>query len=161
MRLSKAEKRAMENTKKQLKKERELETKEIMAFVRKHGFNLAILDDMYTEVKERRNEKKTILDEAQAFVKGPRQKDYKHPAANHSNIAALWNTYLGMIGRSRVISVVDVSILNILQKIARLATNQTHKDSLTDIAGYALCADMVNAVTETKSLFSRDIEKAQ
>lgn len=90
---------------------------------------------------------KTILDEAKKLVYSARSKAYGHPRENFANIAELWNAYLAIKLRHypdalrpdalSVLNSVDIAILNILQKIARLATNPHHEDSIVDIAGYA------------------------
>jgi hypothetical protein len=85
------------------------------------------------------NDTITIFDQAKALVYGERNKEYQHPSGNFDNIRNLWNAYLKGKGRyqEQDISLVDVAMLNILQKIARISTNPTHRDSLIDIAGYA------------------------
>jgi len=65
----------------------------------------------------------TILQEAESLIYGERNKHYRHPTENFNNI--------------------DIAYLNILQKIARGATNQEHIDSVIDIAGYAGCIERV------------------
>jgi len=104
------------------------------------------------EIKE-----KTILDIAAELVQGDRNKTYKHPNENFRNIKEFWNTYfLAINGRDdsaqvdsrndgypTKINEFDVAMLMVLMKVARLATNNTHRDSLIDIAGYARCAERV------------------
>lgn len=86
-----------------------------------------------------------ILDEAQERTSVSRNKDYGHPTDNFNNISILWNGYLKAAERKQgqEINNLDVAMLNILQKVARLATNQTHTDSLIDLAGYARTAEMI------------------
>ncbi len=100
---------------------------------------------------------KTILDIAGELVEGERNKTYKHPNENFRNIKNLWNDYfLAISGRDdstqkdsdglsmiTKINEFDVAMLMVLMKVARLATNPTHKDSLVDIAGYARCGERV------------------
>lgn len=102
-----------------------------------------------SNLSKQRQEKKqiediapTILDTAKALVYGMKNADYGHPSNNFQNIADLWNAYLNICQRERdnsedTITVIDVAIFNVLQKIARLATNPTHRDTIIDIAGYA------------------------
>lgn len=89
----------------------------------------------------------SILEQAQALVYGDRNKAYGHPKANFQNIADLWNAYLQIRaqgGASRpILQPLDIAVLNILQKIARLGTNPTHMDSWIDIAGYAGTAERI------------------
>jgi hypothetical protein len=92
-------------------------------------------------------EVKTILDEAKEIIHGERNRSYGHPRDNFANIADLWNGYLSILGRERGMAVggtrviaftpTDIAILNILQKVARLACNPKHRDTVVDIAGYA------------------------
>lgn len=100
---------------------------------------------------------KTILDIAGELVNGERNKTYKHPNESFHNIANLWNGYFKAIGGrgnatqpshdmedtvSRI-NEFDFSMLMVLLKVARLATNNMHRDSLIDIAGYARCAERI------------------
>lgn len=45
--------------------------------------------------------------------------------------------------RIPAMSEIDIALMNILQKVARLATNQTHLDSIVDIAGYAATIERI------------------
>jgi hypothetical protein len=84
----------------------------------------------------------TILDTAKQLVYGERNKAYGHPKDNFNNIAGLWNSYLAIklkdvpdilkIESINHLNNVDIACLNILQKIARLATNPTHRDSINN-----------------------------
>lgn len=82
----------------------------------------------------------SILTEAAKAVYGERNQAYGHPQDNHQRTAELWSAYLnGVLPLRRGllnITPTDVCILNILQKISRLA-NGYHRDSCVDIAGYA------------------------
>lgn len=80
----------------------------------------------------------SILDEAQAAVNGPRQKDYGHPSVNHGCTAALVQAYLQRkYGPAARFDALDVCAFNICQKLSRLANTPDHHDSLVDIAGYS------------------------
>ena len=102
----------------------------------------------------------TILETAQSLIYGARNKTYKHPTENFDNIANLWNAYFQAISsRPDVftehtdgngnyqymfhVNKIDVAYMNILQKIARGATNQEHEDTIVDIAGYAGCIERI------------------
>jgi hypothetical protein len=80
----------------------------------------------------------SILEEAQRLIHGPRNKNYGHPRENFSEIAALFSGYLG-----REITDIDVANLMILVKIARVKGTGYHRDSFTDIAGYAGCVERI------------------
>lgn len=101
-----------------------------------------------------------ILQTAEALVYGVRNKTYRHPTENFENIANLWNAYfeaikvrpevlthgISVAGSDPVwfkINRIDVAYMNILQKIARGATNQEHEDTIVDIAGYAGCIERI------------------
>lgn len=85
----------------------------------------------------------TILNKAAAAVDGPRQKDYGSPLENHTATARLWNAYLmRRFGGGSVLIAEDVCMMNILQKVSRLAHSIT-EDGLVDVAGYARCVEMV------------------
>jgi hypothetical protein len=81
-----------------------------------------------------------LLEDAHGCVMQDRNAAYGDPEDNFGNIAAYWNSYLT---QSKKVSILltpqDVAHLMILMKIARLATNTAHYDSLVDIAGYAAC----------------------
>lgn len=88
----------------------------------------------------------TVLDQAAQLVDGDRQDAYGHPSVNHACTAALWEAYLTRRGDSerpwQGIDAYDVCLLNILQKVSRLAHSRT-RDGLVDIAGFARNAEMV------------------
>lgn len=53
----------------------------------------------------------------------------------------------------------EVSIFNILLKVARLANMPAHKDSWIDIAGYAACGYDITVVEYPRSQLSAQIDK--
>lgn len=83
-----------------------------------------------------------LLREAESIVVGSRNTAYGNPEDNFRNIASLWNAYLvaQTPGIASDLTPQDVAHMMILMKMARLATNPAHRDSLVDIAGYAACA---------------------
>jgi hypothetical protein len=90
----------------------------------------------------------SILHHAHELVFGERNEAYGHPSENFDNIALLWNAYISIKqhyqGRGSVLlNNIDIAALNILQKVARVAVNQSHMDSWTDIAGYAGTAERI------------------
>ncbi|WP_228794713.1 DUF6378 domain-containing protein [Nocardia cyriacigeorgica] len=80
----------------------------------------------------------SILEEAQRLIHGERNQNYGHPRENFSEIAALFSGYLG-----KEITDIDVANLMILVKIARVKGTGYHRDSFTDIAGYAGCVERI------------------
>lgn len=83
-----------------------------------------------------------FLKEAIQITTSDRNAAYGNPEDNFANIAAYWSSYLTQSTKvDIVISPQDVAHMMILMKVARLATNPTHYDSLLDIAGYAACGE--------------------
>lgn len=85
-----------------------------------------------------------LLNEVMEIVHKDRNANYGNPEDNFSQIAGLWNVYLGTRKKASVdttlfITSADVAIMNMLIKVARLAKNPNHHDSAVDIAGYAAC----------------------
>lgn len=90
------------------------------------------------------NHRRALLSEAAEITSRDRATAYGKPEDNFKDISTLWDAYLR---GKQTISSMDVVILNILQKVARLKFNPTHHDSLVDIAGYAACgADIQEAI---------------
>jgi hypothetical protein len=75
-----------------------------------------------------------VLAEAAKIITKDRNSAYGEPEDNFGRIARLWAGWL-----QTEISTVDVAMLLLLVKIARLRATPTHMDSWTDIAGYAAC----------------------
>jgi hypothetical protein len=74
----------------------------------------------------------SILEEAQRIIFGQRNADYGHPRENFKNIADLWTAFKGV-----EFTPMDVALMMIQVKVARLESGVYHRDSVTDIAGYA------------------------
>lgn len=81
-----------------------------------------------------------IFSRARATIHGQRQTDYGDKLENFSQIAAVWN---GILARKLNVplSPVDVGLLMIGMKTARLSLSPTSYDSLLDVAGYAGCIE--------------------
>ncbi|WP_372570342.1 DUF6378 domain-containing protein [Ruegeria jejuensis] len=75
-----------------------------------------------------------ILSTATEYVTKDRAADHGDMEDNFGRIAGLWTAYLGVD-----ITSVDVSMLMVLLKAARVKSNPNHEDSFIDIAGYAAC----------------------
>jgi len=80
----------------------------------------------------------SILQEAQRLIHGERNKNYGHPRENFADIAVLFTAYL-----DKEIDEIDVANLMILVKVARVKGTGYHRDSFTDIAGYAGCVERI------------------
>ena len=84
------------------------------------------------------NEKATlsVLEEANQIIYGDREQTYGKPSKNLDTIAKMWNAYLLAV-ENRSLNAKDVAVMMVLLKSARLANQQTHRDSVVDICGYA------------------------
>mgnify|MGYP003112110865 CR=1 FL=1 len=76
-----------------------------------------------------------ILAEAQDLITGDRAKTYGDAKLNHERIAAIWSVVLG-----HPVTPQQVALCMAGVKIARLAETPNHKDSHTDLIGYAALA---------------------
>lgn len=88
-----------------------------------------------------------ILDRAKAIVTGEREKQYGKPEDNFAIIAELWGTYTGY-----KFSPVDVAMMMVLLKVARIKTGVGTVDSFVDLAGYAACAGEIAERNATTSV---------
>lgn len=79
-----------------------------------------------------------------------RRSRYGSPAEGHRVTAALWSAYLEALPR-RGVTTTDVCVLNILQKIARVAFSPDHEDHWVDIIGYALNVQLSGQVEKFDS----------
>ena len=79
----------------------------------------------------------SVLIEANVIFYGDREKTYGHPAKNLKTIAKMWSAYLEAKTDKNGINAKDVASMMILLKTARLANDQTNRDSVVDICGYA------------------------
>jgi len=81
-----------------------------------------------------------ILAEADLIVNKDRSATHGEPEDNFRTIALLYSAYLDAIDyNSNGLQAHDVAVLNILQKVSRIATSPNHPDHWVDIAGYAAC----------------------
>ena len=94
--------------------------------------------------------KATVLDQAKALVYGDRQKAYGSPSESFQTVADMWNAYIRQRAAQQGLACeidlepVDVVHLMTLLKVARLAKDPHHKDSIVDVAGYAAVAELIN-----------------
>ncbi len=92
---------------------------------------------------------KSFLQTAEALIAGPRQQEYGATLQNFSQIAMLWQgTLAAKLQPGASINPEDVALCMMQVKIARLAKNPDHADSILDVAGYAGCYDKLQ--TERK-----------
>ena len=95
-----------------------------------------------------------ILKRASGIVGGERVNEYGEPEDNFRIIARLWSAYLGID-----ISSVDVSMLMVLFKAARVKTGIGTDDSFVDIAGYAACGGEISSAEKELDLELHDISE--
>ena len=83
-------------------------------------------------------DRETILDEAQRLVHGHRGADYGHPIEDYTRTGRMWGAILG-------IPDIDPRICCLMMAAVKVSRecNKHKRDNLTDLAGYAECADMV------------------
>lgn len=93
------------------------------------------------------NERRKLLEEAANIIDGDRDNQYGGPEKSFELIADFWNVYLkSRLEQGLDLEGYDVAAMMILFKLARLLSNNTHRDSILDIAGYAGCyAEIVSA----------------
>ncbi len=87
--------------------------------------------------------RREILAEAEKCVCGDREQDYGSPEDNFGTAADLWTPYIQRAcvqpDGSILITSKDVAVLQILLKIARIASGIPKADNWIDLAGYAAC----------------------
>lgn len=86
-----------------------------------------------------------ILWDAKECVCNSRNKEYGAPEDNFALIASLWTEYLNI-----PVSALDVSIMMILLKIARLKGTAPTDDCFIDICGYAACGGEIMAAEKER-----------
>lgn len=85
--------------------------------------------------------RREILDTAAKCVCGDREQDYGSPENNFSNVASLWNAYVGVAR----FDAKDVAVMLALLKIARIASGHAKADNWVDLAGYAACGGEIES----------------
>ena len=93
---------------------------------------------MHCTITETETRVMDITQEADALVNGDRQKDYGRPSENFQDIADIWSVIL-----KTPVTAEQVALCMIGLKLARLKHNPQHRDSQTDICGYAKCLRML------------------
>lgn len=94
----------------------------------------------------RGDERKAVLTEAIGLTTGDRNATYDEPEDNFARIALHWRAFFKNRFAIEVqLEAVDVAVLMILMKMARLEFRITHRDSWVDGAGYAACGAAIVA----------------
>lgn len=87
---------------------------------------------------------KSLLHRAHDTIHGERQQDYGDKLTNFAQTAMIWNGILAhKLQDTATITPEDVALLMMGLKMARLAKNPDHFDSILDIAGYAGCMSIL------------------
>lgn len=94
------------------------------------------------EVKPAPSKRAAILHEAEKCICGQREQDYGSPESNFGIIANLWSDYLDV-----EVTALDVSMMMVLLKVARIKNGGGTGDSFVDIAGYAACGGEIHEST--------------
>jgi hypothetical protein len=86
-----------------------------------------------------------ILSTASQYITKDRYATHGDAEKNFENVADLWNWW--MQGRDRcVFDGLDVSMMMVLFKIARIKGNPTHVDSYVDAVGYLAIAGEIQCM---------------
>jgi hypothetical protein len=80
----------------------------------------------------------TILQEAQRLVHGNRGADYGHPIDDYTRTGRIWGALLGIPDIDPRVACVMMGAVKMSREM-----NKHKRDNLTDLAGYAECANMV------------------
>jgi hypothetical protein len=83
-----------------------------------------------------------ILTEADQLTAQDRNAVYGHPADDFARTAAI-ATAMGFTRNGKPLEAIDVPMFQECVKMSRWAHTPDHRDTLTDIAGYARTAEMV------------------
>jgi hypothetical protein len=80
----------------------------------------------------------TILEEAQRLVHGDRGADYGHPVDDYTRTGRLWGAILGLPDLDPRLCALMMAAVKVSREV-----NKHKRDNLTDLAGYAECAQMI------------------
>lgn len=83
--------------------------------------------------------RESVLQEAQRLVYGDRQDAYGHPYDDYTRTARMWEAILGLSPYKITPRIACLMMAAV--KISR-EVNAPKRDNLTDLAGYAACAQM-------------------
>lgn len=100
--------------------------------------------------------RETILNEAKGIVMKDRNSVYGDPEDNFKDIAALWAAYKGISFTS-----MDVVVMNMLIKVARLKKTPEYHDGLVDIAGYAACGGDIQRALRSMRMTMNTAQSAE
>lgn len=114
---------------------------------------MATIKKVENKISKRKTPREQLLEQAVRITTVDRNSSYGNPEDNFKNIADYWSSYLTQSTKlDIVISPQDVAHMMILMKVARLATNPQHYDSLLDIAGYAACGEDCRQAAADKNM---------
>lgn len=130
------------------------------AFVRTEAYQSAFsaVDEMLEEqdkiasLQSGKMSRQEILETAIKYVTKDRTATHGDPEDNFTTIAKFWALYLEQRGaiKGMWLGPVDVAVMMVLMKIARILISPQHADHWVDIAGYSACGGGI--ATEAKGL---------
>jgi hypothetical protein len=94
-----------------------------------------------------------LLRDVAEVVAGERNRSYGSPRVNlDDRTALLWNAYIrsrAYVDTSNALNGIDVCMMMILLKMARIAHDPNVKDNYADIAGYAAAAwEIIDSINQ-------------
>jgi hypothetical protein len=105
-----------------------------------------LIREQLREHWDRKDERESILTEADRLTSTDRRATYGHPSDNFGRIAQMLNAYLGD-KVSTPLDATDVGMMQALTKIARHGHSRK-RDNLTDLCGYARCVSVCEGYEE-------------
>src|SRR5579875_3635144 len=81
-----------------------------------------------------------VDDEAWRLVYGDRGQSYGNPTGDFGRTAQMWTA---LLDNKVEVNALDVAKLMVSLKLSRLVHKPTHRDSIIDIVGYALCMQRI------------------
>jgi Domain of unknown function (DUF4406)/Domain of unknown function (DUF6378) len=88
---------------------------------------------------EQQKNPETICQEADRLVSIDRQQAYGHPADDFERTGKMWGAILGIAPVPPPLVAMCMVVLKVSRQV-----NKPKRDNLTDIAGYAKCADLID-----------------
>ena len=80
---------------------------------------------------------KTVNQEAEELVYGPREESYSHPIVDFTTTANIWSALIkSHTGQDVELDAEMVAVMMAGLKLSRLSRNPTHRDSIIDVCGY-------------------------
>ena len=113
-----------------------------------------IINLMLQEEPVKKTEHKFTTEEGLDLIGGARMKNYGVPGDNLNDIGAAWTPYVKRAIVKGHLDGTDVALLMVLLKVIRQVGGY-HRDSTTDICGYAALAETLNEPSAYEALLAR------